>query len=70
MPIPCFQRFSSSKKMTRIVLVIVGKKARKARLIGVKLRNFEMEKSQYAAPFFVHRRHDVDLKNGFTARDL
>ena len=56
--------------MTRIVLVIVGKKARKARLIGVKLRNFEMEKSQYAAPFFVHRRHDVDLKNGFTARDL
>ena len=28
-----------------------------------------MEKSRYAAPFFIHPRHDVDLKNGFTAGD-
>ncbi len=29
-----------------------------------------MNQSRYAAPFFVHPRQDVDLKNGFTAREF
>lgn len=29
----------------------------------------EMYQSRYSAPFFMHPRHDVDLKDGFTVRE-
>lgn len=31
--------------------------------------NTEKNESRYAAPFFIHPRHNVNLKDGFTARD-